>query len=67
MRQQPAEALISEWRQGMNPKAKRPGAVFATVWKRENRPPNQDPEEWNRGRSQGAYPCNAQHNGPGDP
>jgi hypothetical protein len=34
-RQQPAEVLVSAWRQGKSPKATRPGAVFATAWKRE--------------------------------
>jgi hypothetical protein len=34
-RQQPAEVLVSAWRQGTGPKAARPGAVFATAWKRE--------------------------------
>jgi hypothetical protein len=36
-REQPAEALISAWQQGKSPKARRPGAVFATAWKRETR------------------------------
>jgi hypothetical protein len=35
-RQQPAEVLVNAWRQGTNPKAARPGAVFATAWKRES-------------------------------
>lgn len=39
-RQQPAEALVSAWQQGMNPKAKRPGAVFTAVWKRVTRTPS---------------------------
>jgi hypothetical protein len=34
-RQQPVEVLISTWRQARGPKAARPGAVFATAWKRE--------------------------------
>jgi hypothetical protein len=34
-RQQPAEVLVSAWRQAIGPKAARPGAVFATAWKRE--------------------------------
>jgi hypothetical protein len=34
-RRQPAEVLVSAWRQAIGPKAERPGAVFATVWKRE--------------------------------
>ena len=32
---QPAEVLVSAWRQATGPKASRPGAVFATAWKRE--------------------------------
>ena len=39
-REQPAEALIRAWQQGMSPKAERRGAVFATVWKRETRSSN---------------------------
>jgi hypothetical protein len=38
-RRHPASALVSAWRQGRSPKAKRPGAVFAAVWKREARAP----------------------------
>ena len=34
-RRQPAEVLVSAWRQATGPKASRPGAVFATAWKRE--------------------------------
>jgi hypothetical protein len=34
-RQQPVEGLVSAWRQAIGPKAVRPGAVFATAWKRE--------------------------------
>ena len=34
-RQQPVEVLVSAWRQAIGPKAVRPGAVFATAWKRE--------------------------------
>ena len=34
-RQQPVEVLVSAWRQAIGPKAARPGAVFATAWKRE--------------------------------
>ncbi len=34
-RQQPVEILVSAWRQAIGPKAARPGAVFATAWKRE--------------------------------
>jgi hypothetical protein len=34
-RRQPAEVLVSAWRQATGPKAARPGAVFATAWKRE--------------------------------
>jgi hypothetical protein len=32
---QPVSALVSAWRQGTGPRAARPGAVFATAWKRE--------------------------------
>jgi hypothetical protein len=32
---QPTEVLVSAWRQANGPKAARPGAVFATAWKRE--------------------------------
>jgi len=32
-----SEALVMATREGLNPKAKRPGAVFATAWKREAR------------------------------
>lgn len=38
-REQPPEALIRAWEQGQNPQARNPGAVFATVWKRETRSP----------------------------
>jgi hypothetical protein len=38
-REHPAEALLRAWNQGKNPKAERPGAVFATAWKREVRSP----------------------------
>jgi hypothetical protein len=34
-RRRPVEVLVSAWRQAIGPKAARPGAVFATVWKRE--------------------------------
>jgi hypothetical protein len=34
-RRQPVEGLVSAWRQAIGPKAVRPGAVFATAWKRE--------------------------------
>jgi hypothetical protein len=34
-RRRPVEALVSAWRQAIGPKATRPGAVFATAWKRE--------------------------------
>jgi hypothetical protein len=34
-RRQPVEVLVSAWRQAIGPKAARPGAVFATAWKRE--------------------------------
>jgi hypothetical protein len=34
-RRQPLAALLSAWRQGTGPKAERPGAVFATAWRRE--------------------------------
>src|SRR5208337_1367465 len=36
-RQQPVEGLVSAWRQAIGSKAVRPGAVFATAWKREIR------------------------------
>jgi hypothetical protein len=32
---QPAEVLLSAWRQAIGPKAALPGAVFTTAWKRE--------------------------------
>jgi hypothetical protein len=38
-RRQPAETLVSAWRQGTSPNATRPGAVFAAAWKREVRSP----------------------------
>ena len=31
----PVEGLVSAWRQAIGSKAVRPGAVFATAWKRE--------------------------------
>jgi hypothetical protein len=34
-RHQPLAVLLSAWRQGKNPKAERPGAVFAVAWRRE--------------------------------
>ena len=34
-RQYPAECLIQAWREGRNPQATKPGAVFSTAWKRE--------------------------------
>jgi hypothetical protein len=37
--EQPSEALISAWRQGTNPQARKRGAVFVTAWGRETRPP----------------------------
>jgi hypothetical protein len=36
-REQPPKSLIAAWRQGRDPRASRPGAVFATAWKREVR------------------------------
>jgi hypothetical protein len=39
-RRQPAEVLVSAWRQATGPKASRPGAVFATAWKRETGVPS---------------------------
>ena len=36
-RRGPASALVSAWRQGTGPRSSRPGAVFATAWKREAR------------------------------
>lgn len=38
-RQHPASALVSAWREGVNPQSQRPGAVFATAWSREVRVP----------------------------
>ena len=38
-RSQPVSALLSAWRQGTGPRSSRPGAVFATAWKREAGPP----------------------------
>jgi hypothetical protein len=38
-RRRPASALVSAWRQGVSPKAARPGAVFTTAWRREARAP----------------------------
>jgi hypothetical protein len=38
-RQQPATVLVNAWRQGMSPKAKSPGAVFAMAWRRETASP----------------------------
>jgi hypothetical protein len=35
-RENPAEALVMALAEGLNPKSRRPGAVFASVWKRES-------------------------------
>ena len=36
-REQPPEAIVKAAHEGLSPQAKRPGAVFATAWKRESR------------------------------